>query len=213
MQITKLLVSIAALAVGRLSVCAEIESRANNGQSQTHADQSTTAISQLDYLLQPSDLIRVVIFQEPDLEREVRISADFKISLPLIKEVDLKDKTIGQAQLIIQGLYNAHYLVNPQINLTVLEYTKNTVNVLGAVNDPGAINIPQDRPLSLIDAITRAGGFNRLADRKRVRVTRKSEERRTSSSVVNVDDIMQSNNSDQQILHTGDVIFVPERIL
>jgi polysaccharide export outer membrane protein len=211
MSFRQLLVILAVLSVGRLCFSAETESKQNQKSADQLADHS--AISQLDYVLQPSDLIRIVIFQEPDLEREVRLSADSKISLPLINEVNLKDKTIAQAQEIIHNLYNQEYLVNPQINVTVLDYTKQTVNVLGAVGNPGAVDIPPDRPLNLIDAITRAGGFSRLADRKRVRITRETEDHRTTSNVVNADDIMHSTNSDQQRLRKGDVIYVPERIL
>lgn len=200
---------IAALMVGRLCVFAQ----SDRPQSKSGGDQPVTSISQLDYVLQPNDLIRVVVFQEPDLEREVRLSADSKITLPFLLAVDLKGKTIAQAQAAIRDLYNQGYLVNPQISITVLEYSKELVNVLGQVNNAGPVNIPPDQPLNLLDAIARAGGFTRLADRKHVRLTRMGEEHRTVTTTINVDDIIQSTNSDQQLLQKGDVIYVPERIL
>ena len=170
-------------------------------------------VSQLNYVLRPFDLIQVVIFQEPDLERKARLSEECSLTLPLIGTINLSGKTIRQAQDIVTDLYNRSYLVNPQINITVLEFTKITVNVLGSVNLPGAIDIPPDQPLNLLDAITRAGGFSRLADRKRVKLTRITDDNRTMTTIINADDIIQSTNSDQQILKKGDVVFVPERIL
>ena len=128
----------------------------------------------LDYLLQPQDLLRMQVFQEPDLLREIRISQEGTINLPLIEQVDLRNKTLRQAEQLIRERYDRDFLVNPQITLVVVEYARRTVNVLGNVNLPGAVSFPQEQSLNLIDAITRAGGFNRLADRRHVKLTRTS---------------------------------------
>jgi polysaccharide export outer membrane protein len=170
--------------------------------------------AQAEYVLQPMDLIKVEVFQEPDMERQVRIAQDSTVSLPLINRVDLKGRTVQQAQDIIRDLYNTDYLVNPQINLTVVDYAKRDVKVLGQVGKSGAVDIPTDRPLKLLDAIALAEGFTRLADRKRVTLTRTDAEGKTTTTEINVDSIIQSKNSaDQWVLQQGDVINVPERLL
>jgi polysaccharide biosynthesis/export protein len=166
-----------------------------------------------EYVLQPDDLIQVMAFQEPDLERQVRLSQDCLVTLPLIGTVDLKGKTVRDAQAVVRDLYDRDYLVNPQINVTVLEYSKESVSIIGAVNTPGAIPIPPDHRLRLIEAIARAGGFNRLADRRHVKLTRKSEAGSMSTVVINADDLMQNGTADPWIVQTGDVIFVQERLL
>lgn len=169
---------------------------------------------QAEYILQPMDLIKIEVFQEPDLERQVRISQDGAVTLPLINRVNLKGKTVQQGQEIIRDLYNRDYLVNPQINLIVLEYAKHDVKVLGQVTKAGAIEIPSDRPLKLLDAIALAGGFTRLADRKRVTLTRTGDDGSTTTTEINADNIIQSRNAaDTWILREGDILNVPERIL
>jgi polysaccharide export outer membrane protein len=173
----------------------------------------TVPAFQPDYILQPYDLVRVVIFQEPDLEREVRLSPDTTLTLPLIRTVDLKGKTVREAQDIIRDRYDRDFLVNPQINFTVLEYSKVTVNVLGAVNTPGAELIPPDQGLKLLDAIAHAGGFTRLADRRHIKLSRTDTGGKTSTFVINADDIIQSTSVDQWPLQKADVIYVPERLL
>lgn len=179
----------------------------------TTTSAEVSAVSQLDYVLQPFDLVQIVVFQEPDLERKARLSEDSSLTLPLIGTVNLTGKTVRMAQDMVTKLYDRDYLVNPQVNITVLEYSKVTVNVLGSVGNPGSIAIPPDQPLKLIDAVTRAGGFTRLADRKRVKLTRITADGRTSTTVINADDIIQSTSSDSWVLQKGDVIYVPERIL
>jgi polysaccharide export outer membrane protein len=172
------------------------------------------ARSQAEYTLQPLDLIKVEIFQEPDLGRQVRLSQESSVTLPLVDRVNLKGKTVLQAQEIIRDLYNRDYLVKPQVNVIVLEYSKHDVKVLGQVSKAGAVEIPADKPLKLLDAIALAGGFTRLADRKRVTLTRANADGTTTTTEINADSILQSKtDSDAWILREGDVINVPERLL
>jgi polysaccharide export outer membrane protein len=166
-----------------------------------------------DYILQPSDLIRVMVFQEPDLLREVRITQEYSITLPLVGTVDVRNKTVRQTEQIIHDLYDKDYLVNPQISLTVLEYAQRTVKVLGAVNQPGAIVFQPEQKMGLLEAIARAGGFSRIADRKRVRLSRTLADGKTENYTINADEMIQGASAEQWLLTKGDVIFVAERIL
>jgi polysaccharide export outer membrane protein len=173
----------------------------------------STPVAATDYVLQPSDLIRVLIFQEPDLLREVRITQEYTITLPLIGTIDLRGRTVRQTEEVIRSLYDKDYLVNPQVNLTVLEYSQRTVQVVGAVNQPGAVVFPPEQKMGLVEAIARAGGQSRIADLKRVRLTRTSSEGKTENFTINVDDLMKGASGEQWLLLKGDVVFVPERLL
>jgi len=172
-----------------------------------------TRIAGNDYVLQPLDLLQIRIFQESDMDREVRMSREATVMLPLIGLVELHGMTIRQAEERITQLYDRDYLVNPQINLTVLEYARRTVNVLGSVGSPGEIEFPREEELSLLDAISRAGGFTRLGDRRKVRLTRQLESGGVKNFIVNTDDMIEGDSAEQWYLETGDLIFVPERIL
>lgn len=166
--------------------------------------------------MQPLDLLQIRVFQEPEMDREVRMSRESAVFLPLIGRVSLQGKTIREAEEYVRDLYDRDYLVNPQVNLTVLEYARRTVNVLGSVATPGEIEFPREEGLTLLDAISRAGGFTRLADRKKVRLTRQSdsaEEGEAENHIINADDIIDGDSSKQWALETGDLIFVPERFL
>lgn len=177
------------------------------------AEDQPAAATSTDYVMQPSDLIRVMVFQEPDLMREVRITQEYTITLPLIGTIDLRNKTVRQAEEIIRSLYDKDYLVNPQINLTVLEYTQRTVKVLGAVNQAGAIVFPPEQKMGLLEAISRAGGFSRIAERRKVRLSRTLEDGKSENYIINTDEMIQGASAEQWLLTKGDVIFVPERIL
>lgn len=180
------------------------------------ADQSAkTSLlnSSSDYVIQPSDLISVQIFQEEDLKRDVRVSQEYSITLPLIGKVYVKGKTVHQAESMIRELYDHDYLVNPQVNLVVVDYAKRSVNILGAVGSPGVVLFPQEQGLTLVDAISRAGGFNRLADRKKVKLTRTNSDGKAETYIIDVDALIVGKSSNQWLLLVNDVIYVPESIL
>lgn len=167
-----------------------------------------------DYILQPSDLLNVQIFQEDNLKRDVRVSQEYSINMPLVGKVDLKGKSLRQAEELIRQLYiDGDFLVNPQVNVVVVEYAKRTVNVIGQVNQPGAVLFPQEQGLTLLDAISRAGGFTRLANRTQVKLTRTNPDGKTDTYIINADDLIKGSSSNSWPLLVNDIVFVPERIL
>jgi polysaccharide biosynthesis/export protein len=163
--------------------------------------------------LRPMDLIRLQVFQEPDLDRELRVSQDHTIVLPLIGVIQVRDLTVRETELLVTERYRADYLVNPQVNITVVEYSPRTVNVLGAVNSPGAVIIPPEQELTLLDAIARSGGFSRLANRTKVSLTRTLPDGRSSNLLINADQLVTGDTAGTDKLQPGDVLFVPERVL
>ena len=171
------------------------------------------APGKLDYVLQPSDLIRIQVFQEEDLNREVRISQENSVNLPLIGNVDLTGKTARQAEELIRDLYERDYLVHPQVNLIVVEYVPRNVFVLGSVGTPGVVLFPREQGLTLLDAISRAGSFNRLADKKHVTLKRTNADGKSETYTINAEDLAKGNTTETWPLQPNDVITVPERIL
>jgi polysaccharide export outer membrane protein len=167
-----------------------------------------------DYILQPQDLIRVYVFQEEDINKqgEVGISSEHTITLPMIGTVNLKNKTVRQAEELIRLLYDKDFLVNPTVSVSVLKYSDRSVNVTGAVNDAKRVQFPPERGLTVVDAITLAGGHNRYADLKKVKLTRKTSDGESETRDVDVDAIQKKGARDVT-LEPGDVIFVPERVI
>jgi polysaccharide export outer membrane protein len=169
--------------------------------------------TKFSYKLQPLDLLKVQVFQEPDLDRDVRISKNHTIVLPLIGTVDLTNQTVHDAEQLITDLYGRDYLVNPQISITVTEYTQRSLSVLGAVGSPGSVVIPPERDLTLVDAIAHAGGFSRLANQADVSLTRTLPSGEVQHFTINVDQLIRGNAPRQWIVQDGDVVFVPESVL
>lgn len=165
------------------------------------------------YKLRPMDLIKVQVFQEPDLDRELRVSRDSTIVVPLVGEVDIRGLTVRQTEALLTELYRKDYIVNPQINITVTEYAPRMVNVLGAVNNPGSVPLPPEKELGLLDVIARSGGFSRLANRTKVSLTRAQPNGEVENFTINTEQLVSGDNASRWLVQDSDIIYVGERVL
>lgn len=166
----------------------------------------------MDYVLRPADILQVKVYKEEDLTREVSVSQEYTVSLPLIGNVAVKDRSVRQIEEMIRQLYDRDYLVNPQVTVIVLKYAERAVNVIGAVNSPQAVPFPPERGLTLLEAIARAGGFSRLADRSKVKIIRTDDKGVSTTFTINADKLMESRSANLWSLQVDDVIQVEERI-
>ncbi len=111
-------------------------------------------------ILHCDDLIRITVFQENDLTTETRITKAGSITFPLIGSVQLEGKTIPQAQEQIRSMLDKDYIVNPHVTVAIIEYSKIFVTVLGQVQKPGNVEIPNGGSgLDLLGAVALAGGY------------------------------------------------------
>lgn len=197
-------------------VVAADRSRSSGNRESNRVEIQSPPTPKVDYVLQPQDVLRVHVFQEESINKQcetLSVSQEYSINLPLIKTVSLRGKTVRQAEEMIRALYDADYLVNPQVSVTVIKYAERFVNVVGAVNKADRIPFPPERGLTILDAITAAGGQSRIADLKRVRLTRKGPDGETTTETIDVDAMMKNGSGDAIQLENNDHIFVPERIL
>jgi polysaccharide export outer membrane protein len=94
--------------------------------------------SQPEYELGKGDSIRVVVFQNPELTLETRVTENGTISYPLIGTVTIGGMSISAAeQTIAKALNGGGFILKPQVNIILLLNRGNQVSVLGAVNRAG----------------------------------------------------------------------------
>jgi polysaccharide export outer membrane protein len=117
-----------------------------------------------EYRLGMGDSIRIVVFQNPDLTLETRISEAGTITYPLIGSVQLGGLTVAAAeQHIAKALKDGDFVQQPQVNITVLQVRGNQVSVLGQVARPGRIPLETftthvSEVLAMAGGVTPTGG-------------------------------------------------------
>lgn len=195
--------------------CGLVAQNVGSSGSQTtgSSDSSIGAFVGSNYTLQPSDVIQIEVYQEEDLEKTVRIEGDGNVSLALIGKVSIGGLTVSESKALITELYERDYLVDPQISVLVLSFSPKVVRVLGSVNNPGVVEIPYDRDLTLTEAIAEVNGLSRLGNPKSLKIKRVSGEDPQQQIEVNFSKIITDPAVDDIILKEGDTIWVPERIL
>ncbi len=162
------------------------------------------------YVIQPSDVVQISVYREPDLTSVVRLAADGSITFPLIGRVVLSGLTVQQAQDLLAQKLGADYLVNPQVMVTIAEYTKRHFTILGQVQKPGAFDLPVDEKLTILQAVGMAGGFTRIASPSRIVVKRLTKDKKEVVIKVNVAKLANKTSDEEFFIQEGDAISVPE---
>jgi len=163
------------------------------------------------YLLQSNDLVKITVFQEDDMTTETRISKSGYITFPLLGAVELRGKSIDDATAEIRRRLDKDYIINPQVTLTVMEYAKRWVTVLGEVQKPGQGEIPPEGGLDLLGAIAMAGGYTRVANPARI-IVRRMVDGRDVVLQVNGKELARNVQVQQFLVQPGDRISVAESI-
>jgi polysaccharide export outer membrane protein len=171
------------------------------------------------YTIAITDSLRVSVFGEEDLSRVSRVDAKGTINLPLIGEVKVYGLTLRDAEQAIADAYrDGRYLRNPQVTINVEVYAVREISVQGQVKIPGRLVLPAESTMTVLEAVTKCGGFTDTAKGTEVRVTRIDADGKVKVFVVDVDSLIKGKNKaksedDSLLLLPGDIIYVPERLI
>ena len=155
------------------------------------------------YQLKPNDVVRLAVFEEPDLATQTRILKTGEAVFPLIGTVKIAGLSLEEATERVRLLYAEDYLVDPKVTLSVDEYATDYISIVGAVNRPGQIPIPSSGRLDLASALATAGGLAPNADPNRITLIRAKGGRSVYSE-------KQIRNNGGIPLRSGDRIVVAE---
>ena len=159
---------------------------------------------------QPTDVLSIIVFQQPDLTAKNRVSADGYISFPLLGKVYVKDLSADELAQKLKELLEKDYLVSAQVSVFVEQYHPRQVTVLGEVVKPGKYSMPTEKKITLMEVIALAGGFTKDAALNSTTVLR-TENGKERVIKVRVKDItVKGQKENDIILDPGDIVNVPE---
>ncbi|HCF61000.1 MAG TPA: polysaccharide biosynthesis protein [Myxococcales bacterium] len=156
-----------------------------------------------------NDVLEIRVYQESDLTGIFRVSAEGTIDYPFCGRVKAALLTSSAlADQLTRCLENG-YLKNPQVTVFLKEYNSKKIFVFGEVQKPGTF--PFEDKMSIVQAITLAGGFGKLAAKNSVIVTRlvDGEERKFKVPVEGIAEGRDKNFA----LQPGDIVYIPESFL
>jgi polysaccharide export outer membrane protein len=133
-----------------------------------------------NYRLGAGDVITIQVLGEEDLKREkIRLSDAATLSYPVLGEIVIAGKTVGELERLITGGLKGRYLVNPQVTVVINEYRSFYIN--GQVEKPGGY--PFIPGLTVRKAVSLAGGFRERASREKIFLIREADKTHTARKV------------------------------
>ena len=143
-----------------------------NASDNASTNATATEITSSTYRLKPYDLIDVDVYSEADLHKPARLGSDGTVLLPLIGSIKLGGLTVAEATDVVTKRYADGFVKNPSVLLTVLQYRKSTFSILGQVLKPGIYEIPEGAHVTIIEAVSLAGGYTATAAQNSITVKR-----------------------------------------
>ncbi len=161
-----------------------------------------------DYKISPLDNIIIDVIGEKDLNREVRVSSGGTITFAWLTNVQVNGKTASEVELILRELLDRDYLVDPTVMVSVKDYRSREATVLGPVTKPGAVPLPGEQKLNIVEVIARAGGMTKFANENKIKFTRAGKTQTLSLEE------LKKNIDPEKIIYVepGDLIEVSERV-
>lgn len=172
------------------------------------------AIDNYQYHVGPGDVLTIIVYDHPELtipagsERSAEeagneVRSDGTIFYPYIGRVEVAGRTLDEIRNeLAQRL--ANYITEPQVDVRIAAFNSKKIYVSGAVETPGTVPIT-NIPMTLLDAISQAGGAQEEANWHEVILTRNGVEERISLYALT----RQGDQSQNRLLRDGDVLHVP----
>lgn len=195
--------AIGLVAVGRPGNLRAADVPGSTSESNRRIDQMVPAsVDPGKYQIGAEDLLYIRVWREPDFTLPAAVRPDGKITIPLIGEVQASGQTPLQLTAALKALLE-QYLNHPDVSVSVTEVRSKKFYIDGEVNRPGSF--PLVTPTSVLEALSRGGGFREFANTKKIRVLRGSEIRH-----FNYKDVTKGKHLEQNIaVQNGDHIIVP----
>lgn len=158
------------------------------------------------YLVQPGDVLQIMVWREPDMQAEVVVSPDGYFSMPLLGEIHANGKSITQLRKELVTRIQT-FVPDADVTVMVKQALGNKIYVIGKVNRPGEYVL--NRNVDVMQALSMAAGIAKFADVDQVKILRRTAK---AQQVLSFDysQVEDGKNLEQNIvLKPGDVVVVP----
>ncbi len=204
------LLSILPLLISLLIGCASTgiktkEEKANAAEHNEN-DEKINKVRISEFILGVGDTIAISVYRQEDLQKTVKIDNSGRIMLPLIGDVQAAGKGIYKLRdEIKEGL--SKYLIDPQVFVSISAVQSQKIMVLGEVKNPGVFTLDLD--ISVLEAITKAGGMTTDAKLANVLLIRRDDGKPAMFSLNLKKTFKEGDTSQNWMLKNGDIVYLP----
>jgi polysaccharide export outer membrane protein len=160
-----------------------------------------------DYVVGERDVLRVTVYDHPDLTTVGRVSGEGTFFFPFLGDVKVKGLTIPQIAVKISSQLADGYIVNPQVSVFIEEYRSRKVLLIGEVTRPGPYELTG--PTTLLELLSRAGLLSGNAGDEAI-IKRKLSEGEQTVKIDLGRLIEKGDTTVDLVLQDGDTIYIPK---
>jgi len=161
-----------------------------------------------EYRIQPGDLLDIKLFYNPELNEQLTVRPDGKITLQLVNDVLAAGLTPAELTSVLTKAYSSE-LRNPKVAVILRTSVADKVYVDGEVNRAGLI--PLVGPMTVLQSISQAGGMKETARSGEVILLRKTEDNKMTPYRINLVDALSGGADTRDVyLKPNDIVFVPK---
>jgi polysaccharide export outer membrane protein len=193
---------------GRVIVAFVLCAIAGCGASSRTINETPIIPPTVDTSLGVGDTFEVRVFGEADLSGLYKVGSEGNINFPLLGVVHVAGHDPQSVAKLLADRLRQGLLRDPQVTVLIKEQTSKKIYILGQVGHPGTFNYTPS--MSVVEAITIAGGFTPIAAKNDTTITRSDEGKKTIVRVPVAD--IGEGKARNVYLRPGDIISVPERI-
>lgn len=158
------------------------------------------------YQIGPDDVLNIFVWKEAELTRDATVMADGRISFPLIGDIMVQGKTVAEVKDIITTKLK-NFIDAPEVTIIVNESRSRRIYTIGNVKTPGPYPLAPN--MTVLQALSAAGGFSEWADKKNILIIRR-EGGKEEQLNFNYKDVVSGENIEQNVtLKPNDTIVVP----
>ncbi|MCP4649091.1 MAG: hypothetical protein GY853_03260 [PVC group bacterium] len=163
-----------------------------------------------EYIIGEGDVLAVSVWENDDLDAEVMVRPDGKVSFALVGDVLAVGFTIEQFRQDLTALLK-EYIRYPQVSVSIKVVGGEKVIVLGHVRSPGVYEITGRK--TILEAIGKAGGFTRDAVLKSIIVVKGGLETPVPKKLNLTRALKKGEVIENIVLESEDIIYVPSRVI
>lgn len=194
------------IAVGALAACATRGGKIPyDVKDFAPPDRVTSEEAGYDVPLGPLDVVKVSVFQVPDLSGEYQVDSHGNLDMPLVGAVSVRDKSPEVFAATLEQLYAQRFLNNPDITVRLMTSSNRNITVEGGVKNPGIFSLTSRT--TLLGAVALANGVDANdGNAKRVAIFRKVDGRTVAAAF----DLVSIRHGDMEnpVVYPGDVVVV-----
>lgn len=159
-----------------------------------------------EYTIGTGDILEISVWKEEDLSKTYAVRMDGRISVPLLGDILVNNKTISELTKHLEEKFQS-VVTAPTVSIILVESRSRRYYVIGQVAHSGEFNLNQ--PITALQAIAKSGGFLEWAKKDKIKIIRKQGNTRKIIHFNYEALASEGDLSQDQLLEPGDTVIVP----